>query len=248
MGSSFLRPEPKPMQQSRYTERGNKTFKNPLHWSRSLGTKTQEMPTIHTHKTTQKQLKKRSNTEKNTPIERVREKQRHRHRKREQNKKRKEEESQAQKGQEKLQESERRIWISWFPHPTNPGLFCVHCLFHHHLSPAVPTWHDTRPQAQQGERRRRRRRRRRCCCCSSHGFPRLMSSAAAAAAAQALSEKELEKMMKKKKNRWVFTATSAALLQLLIRSKTKQAERASERASERERETRATQCDAERRI
>jgi hypothetical protein len=67
------------------------------------------MPTIHTHKTTQKQLKKRSNTEKNTPIERVREKQRHRHRKREQNKKRKEEESQAQKGQEKLQESERRI-------------------------------------------------------------------------------------------------------------------------------------------
>ncbi|CAK9858349.1 unnamed protein product [Sphagnum jensenii] len=57
-----------------------------------------------------------------------------------------------------------------------------------------------------------------------------MSSAAAAAAAQALSEKELEKMMKKK-NRWVFTA---ALLQLLIRSKTKQAERASERARARD--------------
>ncbi len=89
MGSSFLRPEPKPMQQSRYTERGNKIFKNPLHWSRSLGTKTQEMPTIHTHKTTQKQLKKRSKTEKNTPIERVREKQWHRHRKWEQNKKEK---------------------------------------------------------------------------------------------------------------------------------------------------------------
>lgn len=92
------------MQQSRYTERGKIIFKNHCTAVDPYKQKRKKCPQ-YTH--TQNNPKKEAKQIK-THLSRERERNRDRHRKREENKK-KEEESQAQKGQEKLQESERRI-------------------------------------------------------------------------------------------------------------------------------------------